>query len=256
MPPRAARRNTWNPNSVRNIPRTPARSGTQQVGPAECLSRHLWILSTYFMNIYHFFWHLENMKIYENINIFIFSIFKWCKLYVLRFQLFLSEVFNVFYSVAVMKGSRVCGFCGVWCHGWILIVVGERPSISEKPTKKMSDTPENLQFNYVFVLFGVHIMCAYIYIYKWMSSYMSNIICQIVYYLYIYICQNLFHIFYKCVYIYYLSYCISWSTNQPVKPCLAFPRTHMTHMPRVLLRTRLSGGHGWVSSKTLPEILR
>jgi len=162
VPPRAARRNTWNPNSVRNIPRTPARSGTQQVGPAECLSRHLWILSTYFMNIYHFFWHLENMKIYENINIFIFSIFKWCKLYVLRFQLFLSEVFNVFYSVAVMKGSRVCGFCGVWCHGWILIVVGARPSISEKPTKKMSDTPENLQFNYVFVLFGVHIMCAYI----------------------------------------------------------------------------------------------
>lgn len=85
-------------------------------------------------------------------------------------------------------------------------------------------------------------------------------ICQTLYVkysiIYIYICQNLFHIFYKCVYIYYLSYCISWSTNQPVKPCLAFPRTHMTHMPRVLLRTRLSGGHGWVSSKTLPEILR
>ena len=153
-----------------------------------------------------------------------------------------------------MKGSRVCGFCGVWCHGWILIVVGERPSISEKPTKKMSDTPENLQFNYVFVLFGVHIMCAYIY--KWMSSYMSNIICQIFYYLYIYVKIYFISSINVYIYIYYLSYCISWSTNQPVKPCLAFPRTHMTHMPRVLLRTRLSGGHGWVSSKTLPEILR
>ena len=98
------------------------------------------------------------------------------------------------------------------------------------------------------------ISCVHIYLYKWMSSYMSNIICQIFYYLYIYV--KIYFISSINVYIYYLSYCISWSTNQPVKPCLAFPRTHMTHMPRVLLRTRLSGGHGWVSSKTLPEILR
>ena len=142
---------------------------SQQVGPAECSSRHLWILSTYFMNIYHFFWHLENMKKYENMwkyhKISIFSIFKWCKLYVLRFQLFLSEVFE----------------CLLLCrrHERLQGLRGKRPSMLEKPTQKMSDTPENLQFNYVFVLFLVHIMCAYIIIYIYIS--VCPHICQILY---------------------------------------------------------------------------
>ena len=83
------------------------------------------------------------------------------------------------------------------------VAVGERPFIPEKPTKKMSDTPENLQFNYVFVFFWVHIICIYIKVY--VLIYVKYYICQLLYVKYYMsninmsniICQNLFHIFYK-----------------------------------------------------------
>ena len=105
----------------------------------------------------------ENTLKYQYMKV--FSIFKWCKLYVLRFQLFLSEVFECLLLCRRherLQGLRILRGVVPWlnphCCWWTSIHFGET---NQKDVGYAGESPSQLC---VCLIWGSYHVCIYIYI--------------------------------------------------------------------------------------------